>query len=462
MTELVINLVDKKPVNPTNLTVPTRDNSSTTSVWDEQNVGGRNPDEEISAEAFFAKLDNGNVLKTGNSPSLFGNSNISIQQRELPIGNEINTTPHKLNRKHTRRDFQRIVADLRAFASKSGIDFDKLSRQEKIFYAKLALAHQKGFINDAEYFVLSSDFLSDDVRAKIQANIDFSEIDNAKIARIRNWTNDAGKKEAFLSYVAAKNIRGKNPDDTRTRQERFLLMSARRTEASQQKLMEKLATLIPQNCPEDIVRQVFATTACFSQEKMSSMLRLSKSFSCSASFQSALNKIAENIIVQSVSIAKEFTNKFFETAKGRAIRQYVKNAYMDLVQGKQKYTEQKKETQKLTLKMKEAEKISKKALEEAEYQKDLAEKALRQQGFKNLEELSSDKVSKLLNKQGMYSQQVEYEYSISKNKKAQEAAADAASKKRLADAFLAIDLKSLQFAAQRFTVKMEALSRFLS
>ena len=44
-------------------------------------------------------------------------------------------------------------------------------------------------------------------------------------------------------------------------------------------------------------------------------------------------------------------------------------------------------------------------------------------------------------------------------KKAKEAAEDAASAKRLADAFLEIDLKSLQFAAQKFMLKMAALSK---
>ena len=109
--------------------------------------------------------------------------------------------------------------------------------------------------------------------------------------------------------------------------------------------------------------------------------------------------------------------------------------------------------------MKEAEKISKAAMEEAEYRQKQAESFLSQKGLKNLSEVTPDKMAKLLNMHGMYSQQVEYEFAQGKMKKAKEAAEDAASAKRLADAFLEIDLKSLQFAAQRFMLKMAALSK---
>ena len=240
--------------------------------------------------------------------SYFGADTATLTAKQKRI---MSYSPYDLV-KYSKEDIDEVVNAMRAHAKKEGIDFDKLSTEEKMRFTGLALALKTGRITEAEFVALVSDSVSDDVKAKIQNYIKdhTSEIDEEKLGKIRSVMSSAARKEAFLNFVAAKNIRGRNPEDTKTRQERFLLMAAERTEETQQKLMEKVASALPSTCTEDVARKVIESTSHYSQEKMSSMLRLSKSFNGSDSFQKALADMATTVAKKAKSLTTLFLDGF--------------------------------------------------------------------------------------------------------------------------------------------------------
>lgn len=358
--------------------------------------------------------------------------------------------------KYSKSELDEMVASIKARAKQEGIDFDKLSTEEKIRYTALALAVKSGRITETEFLALIADDVSEIEAAKIREYLKehSDELDENKVKLIRKDMERASAIHAALIQSANENIFGKDPADTRKRREKFLLRAAEKLPAHQKTRMGKISDALPENCGEKTATKILELSGESSTLVLKKLEIYAKTKAYSSEFFNSFNSITVKIAKQINDFVEDFKENFFNTAKGKAIKKYIRNQIEEIKEKKEQVDAQKADLEKKINEAKIKEEKCNKKMEEARKQKQNAKALLEKYNVKDDLKNNGD-TEKILGEISIQ-EKIKYSAAMENLKKAQKEDYDANSAKRLAQAFYEIDLKSLMFRIALLRAKIAA------
>ena len=383
-----------------------------------------------------------------------------IDEQEMKTGSPSPTSGKSFKSSHIKYSKEDLEAARRAIerhAQELGIDFNSLSREEKIMYLGLAIAQKQGKITKEEFIKLVDEFVSDEIAAEIKENIseETDNIDDEKLDRIRKIINYHSRMRSAMSFVPLNDIYGANSVETRRLREEYLTKIARGAENSHKKIMEKVGRALPEKCSEKVAKTVLEATQNYVSSQAENIVSFVKQNGYSSNFVNSIVEITSNIVSKAAEITSKFVEKFFESPKGKAIKAYSKRMAEKFKSQKEECKELAADAMEKNEEAKQALKESQKAQDTANEMKKKAENIVASKGYKYL---TDEALEETLKKESTLAY-MQYTWAKEDEKKAYWKAYDAQSAKRLADAFLRIAQQTL---AATKTMFFCAISKFMN
>ena len=354
------------------------------------------------------------------------------------------------------KDKQKLEKQI-AKASKD-IDFEKLSTEEKVRFTALALAVKSGRITGTEFLALIEKDVSDAEAAKIQTHLKEhpDELDENKVKLIQKDMERAAAMHAVLIETGNENIVGKTPADTKAKREKFVIEAARRLPRSQKVRLNKIADAIPENASEEVATKVLTLAQETAPQTINRLNIYAQRQPYSKEFFTTFKAVFTEGITQIKKFASSFIEAFFDTAKGQAIKRYIRRKTKEIKNEKELVGEKQDDLKEKIEDAKKKEIECNKKMEEARNQELKAKTLLKTYNVKEDDLKDKDDTEKILGKISIQ-EKIKYSEAMKNSKKAQEKAYDANSAKRLAQALFEIVYKSLMFKIELLRTKVAAI-----
>ncbi|MCQ2957412.1 MAG: hypothetical protein MJ180_00755 [Candidatus Gastranaerophilales bacterium] len=360
----------------------------------------------------------------------------------------------KIKAKHS--EFKKIYREMIQDFKNLGIDEnDPEIKQKMHIYIMGKIAMNKGLITGEEFEKLSKELDTKKVQEIIK------DINNAKtseeleklLGTLKKEYKHEGSFRSMRDHSRANLIFGKDTNETRQKREEFLLKQAEIQEKENDERLKTASEAISEHCSEEGAEGVLKATQEYNESYYEGLKKGSEKAGYSKSF---LDKLSDTITKTYEKIKTNYTSfveKFWESAKGQAIKSYARHLYHEYIEKKeeceekQAIAEQKKEEALI------AEKEAQKAQEEANKKKAAADALLSKY---KVNELPDNKKAKALSQISPRAA-LEKKWADADLKKAKDVEYDAQSAKRLAVAFAEIAEKSMRYLIALAQAQMQAI-----
>ena len=353
---------------------------------DSENHSEKASSPDVSQEISNTKNSTGTTspIKAG-SQNKAGSAEL---QRELtgsiedkPIGDsfeksaDLHTKPHHITREEARLRAQRAYD---AMTGKISEDDKDASFMAEIFSDCVSVENEEDFVEAFTQYQL--DMQEAHTREeRIQIGKEFTKKTRLKI-------QDDVLKQKFLEHIRQNNISREVAEKefrrfsktmryfldvrlelARDEEEKEISVDnhAEDIEQAHEDLLKMLEDIIPENMTEAQVKELLESVNCYGEAHKKEILEVLRSGHFSDKFKNIINDKIEQILERNSQKTQEFIVHFFDTPKGRLIRNAFRATVREMINARKEYKAAQAETEKTKELVKEAQKESQAAMEDA-------------------------------------------------------------------------------------------------